>query len=187
MKCLFMLLLFSGLALAEQRFDFELFINDVPTAWKVEGARQVTDGFVVEERPDKLLIHFEGGSLMLNVADYGSFDEAHVLAASLHKQTDSTTFTVTVRHRDEGWDHYADAFEITGERVNNGLRVLLHPHDSEQPFTRSQSHVQAAGLITISAHDNVHGAGGSSISLDLDHPTLDTERYSIRFELEARN
>ena len=73
------------------------------------------------------------------------------------------------RHNDTGWNNYADAFEVKGETVSNGLRVLTHPHETEQPFTRSQSDVIAQGLVWVEAKDNVEGLGGSKIHLDLSH------------------
>ncbi|PVA09634.1 hypothetical protein DC366_13190 [Pelagivirga sediminicola] len=47
-------------------------------------------------------------------------------------------FSVTIRHPDTGWDHYADGWEIlgTGGTVL-ARRPLHHPHVDEQPFTRS--------------------------------------------------
>jgi hypothetical protein len=46
-------------------------------------------------------------------------------------------FDVTVRSRDTGWTRYADQLEaITPEGRVLGVRVLDHPHDDEQPFTR---------------------------------------------------
>lgn len=50
--------------------------------------------------------------------------------------------SVTLRHDDSGWDHYADGWEVLdaqGQRL--GYRKLLHPHVEEQPFTRSLSGV----------------------------------------------
>jgi len=46
-------------------------------------------------------------------------------------------FDVTVRSVDKGWNYYADAFEVLAPdgRVL-ARRELLHPHESEQPFTR---------------------------------------------------
>lgn len=47
-------------------------------------------------------------------------------------------FSVTIRHPDTGWDHYADGWRVldmNGKEL--GVRVLLHPHETEQPFTRS--------------------------------------------------
>lgn len=52
-------------------------------------------------------------------------------------------FSTMVSHPDEGWDHYADAWEIIGENGTSlGLRILAHPHLTEQPFTRSLTGVQ---------------------------------------------
>lgn len=48
------------------------------------------------------------------------------------------TVHVTLSHRDTGWQDYADGWEVldaAGTRL--GLRVLVHPHVNEQPFTRS--------------------------------------------------
>ncbi|MGQ0546285.1 MAG: hypothetical protein ACT4P3_13260 [Betaproteobacteria bacterium] len=46
-------------------------------------------------------------------------------------------FDVTVRSVDKGWDYYADAFEVLASDGRLlGRRVLLHPHETEQPFTR---------------------------------------------------
>ena len=48
-------------------------------------------------------------------------------------------FDVTVRHADEGWDHYADRWDVIGpDGAVLATRVLLHPHVGEQPFTRSR-------------------------------------------------
>jgi hypothetical protein len=51
---------------------------------------------------------------------------------------DGATVHVTLSHPDSGWEHFADGWEVldeTGDRL--GLRVLAHPHEAEQPFTRS--------------------------------------------------
>ena len=80
-------------------------------------------------------------------------------------------FDVTLRHADEGWDHYADRWEIRdGEGTVLATRVLAHPHVDEQPFTRSLGGVKIpAGLnrVTVAAHDSQHGYGGSEMSVDL--------------------
>jgi hypothetical protein len=46
--------------------------------------------------------------------------------------------SVTIKHADEGWDHYVNAWRIyspDGELL--GERVLHHPHIKEQLFTRN--------------------------------------------------
>jgi len=76
---------------------------------------------------------------------------------------DGWTFRVTVRHADAGWHHYADAWEVLapdGSRL--GIRELLHPHDNEQPFTRSLGGVAvpaAIDRVEVRARDSVHGWG----------------------------
>jgi hypothetical protein len=77
-----------------------------------------------------------------------------------------------VRHNDEGWDHYADAWQIVDTADGSVIaeRVLAHPHVEEQPFTRSLSGVEIpSGLHTVAvrAKCNVHGFGGHEISVDL--------------------
>ena len=52
-------------------------------------------------------------------------------------------FHVTLSHPDTGWDHYADGWRVLDMNGNKlGLRVLAHPHEQEQPFTRSLGNVQ---------------------------------------------
>lgn len=51
---------------------------------------------------------------------------------------DDARVSVTLAHPDTGWDHYADGWRIeTAEGTILGTRELLHPHVTEQPFTRS--------------------------------------------------
>jgi len=80
-------------------------------------------------------------------------------------------FDVTVRHADEGWDHYADRFEIVGpDGAVLGTRTLLHPHVTEQPFTRSLSDVaipEDVSEVVVRAHDSVHGHGGRETTVAL--------------------
>ncbi|MBT0959998.1 hypothetical protein [Denitromonas iodatirespirans] len=80
-------------------------------------------------------------------------------------------FTVTVRHADAGWEHYADAWEVQApDGTVLGRRVLLHPHDTEQPFTRSLDGVRIpAGVDTVRvrAHDSVHGWGDAPVTVPI--------------------
>lgn len=81
-------------------------------------------------------------------------------------------FDVTVAHSDEGWDHYADLWEVIApDGTLLGSRVLAHPHVDEQPFTRSLSGVaidDAVGTVTVRARDSAHGFGGAQMVVDLD-------------------
>jgi hypothetical protein len=71
------------------------------------------------------------------------------------------TFHVTISHDDEGWDHYVDRWEVVApDGMVLGTRELLHPHVTEQPFTRPLEGVavpDGIASVTIRAHDTVHG------------------------------
>jgi hypothetical protein len=101
-----------------------------------------------------------------------SAGEADVLNATAQKQADgSYPIAATVRHDDTGWEHYADAFEVSlPDGTVLGTRVLYHPHETEQPFTRSLSGVQVpagATVLIVRAHDKAHGFGGKAFRLTL--------------------
>ena len=184
MKCFLVLaLLISGTAWAQGSYTLELSINNQPAIWQVtEPATKEGESFTIPEGQDTATVTFEGGSLSLNLADWNVWDYAHVLGVDVQKTGDDTyTFSTTLRHRDEGWEHYADVWRVTGESVENGVRELLHPHDNEQPFTRSQSNVEAAGTVVLEASDNVHRTGGSTVTLDLG--AFSGDEISLRYEL----
>lgn len=79
--------------------------------------------------------------------------------------------SVTLRHDDTGWDHYADAWRVVdGAGGVLGTRTLYHPHVGEQPFTRSLGGVAIEASTTqvfIEAHDKVHGWSARRLSVDL--------------------
>lgn len=100
--------------------------------------------------------------------------EADVVAVDVRLTSAGThTFSVTVRHDDTGWKHYANWWEVVDRRGNVlGKRALLHPHVNEQPFTRSLSVVGIPKSITevsVRAHDLVHGLGGAIKTVKLPH------------------
>ena len=87
-------------------------------------------------------------------------------------------FRVTVSHPDTGWEDYADGWDVVlpDGRVLKAnpedpfTRPLLHPHENEQPFTRSQSDLvipEGIDQVTVRAHDLVDGFGGRQITIDL--------------------
>lgn len=80
-------------------------------------------------------------------------------------------FDVTVRSDDKGWHKYADKFDVVAPdgRVL-GSRVLLHPHEDEQPFTRELEGVAVPSGLTdviVRAHDKVEGYGGKEFNIKL--------------------
>ncbi|MDX1411074.1 MAG: hypothetical protein R3351_02875 [Nitrospirales bacterium] len=92
-------------------------------------------------------------------------------AKAVCNQNSTCDFTVTIQHEDSGWEHYANQWEILspgGEVL--GVRVLLHPHVNEQPFTRSLTDVSiplSTQTVRIRARDSVHGYGGKEMIVEL--------------------
>lgn len=108
--------------------------------------------------------------LLIAAAGQALAGEAEVVAVEIRAEGGGTyRFDVTVRHGDEGWDHYADAWDVVApDGTVLGTRKLLHPHETEQPFTRSLSGVAiAAGIdeVTVRARDSVHGYGGAEMTV----------------------
>jgi hypothetical protein len=97
--------------------------------------------------------------------------EADVIAAKATNAGGNTwQVSATVEHADEGWEHYANSFEVLGpDSVVLETRVLFHPHVNEQPFTRSVSVTVPEGVtqITVRATDLVHGHGGAETTVEL--------------------
>jgi len=105
-------------------------------------------------------------------ADIAAAGEADVVKVAVSQTAPGTfRFDVSVRHGDEGWDHYANAWQVVGPDGSVlGERVLLHPHETEQPFTRSLAGVAIPEEVTtviIRARDSVHEFGGKEMSVDL--------------------
>jgi hypothetical protein len=102
----------------------------------------------------------------------------------------SWTFHVTVRHPDTGWEDYADGWDVLApdgtvlkpDPSSPFTRLLLHPHETEQPFTRSQSGIIIPPDVTqvrVRAHDLVDGFGGREVVVDLtvsSGPDFEVER-----------
>ena len=104
---------------------------------------------------------------------------ADVLFVRAVQSADGTwTFHVTVEHPDTGWDDYADGWDvltpddtiIKPDPDSPFTRLLLHPHENEQPFTRSQTGIVIPPDVTqvrVRAHDLVDGYGGREVLVDL--------------------
>lgn len=122
------------------------------------------------------------------LAGAGNADVTFVRA--LQTATDTWAFYVTVQHPDTGWEDYADGWDVVlpdGSVVKPDpespfTRLLLHPHEEEQPFTRSQSGIilpPDATTVTVRAHDLVDGYGGKEVLIDLTQtsgPAFEVER-----------
>ena len=112
-------------------------------------------------------ISFAVSTIAINSIIAGEADVVKVTQQS----SGTYSFQVTVRHNDEGWDHYADAWDVgSSDGTINATRVLAHPHENEQPFTRGKSGVsipEGIKSVTVRAHDKVHGHGGKTIDVTL--------------------
>jgi predicted N-acyltransferase len=110
--------------------------------------------------------------LLLLWAGGAAAGEADVLAVEAAQESAGTwRFDVTVAHADEGWEHYADKWEVLApDGTVLGTRVLAHPHEAEQPFTRSLGGVaipEGINRVIVRAHDSVHGPGGGEVSVEI--------------------
>jgi hypothetical protein len=98
--------------------------------------------------------------------------EADVVAATAECDAKRVCrFSVSVRHADTGWEHYADAWQVLSEAgVVLATRVLRHPHVNEQPFTRQLEGVAIPAevkRVRIRARDSVHAEGGAELIVEL--------------------
>jgi hypothetical protein len=113
----------------------------------------------------------------------GNADVLSVRAVETAK--DIWTFEVTVSHPDKGWKDYANGWDVVlpdntvlkTDPDDEFTRVLWHPHETEQPFTRSQRGLKIPSTIQkirIRAHDLMNGFGGKEVVVDLTQPEGDS-------------
>ena len=108
-------------------------------------------------------------------------NQVEIVKVEVEPSAHRWTFHVTLLHEDSGWDHYADGWRIVDGKGNEiGYRKLWHPHENEQPFTRSLANVlvpEKTNIIFIEAHDKVHGWSKQKVRIDLKKDKGD--RYQI--------
>ncbi|WP_278922753.1 hypothetical protein [Pseudophaeobacter profundi] len=69
-------------------------------------------------------------------------DSPKIEAVDAQRTGATWRFAVTLSHPDTGWGHYADGWRVLDmQGTELGLRPLAHPHEHEQPFTRSLGNV----------------------------------------------
>lgn len=125
-------------------------------------------GFVMKE----LIIRCSFVTALLIAGTIGALSgEADVVEVKVTKAGEAYGFSVTVKHGDEGWDHYANVWEVVGaDGTVYGTRILHHPHVNEQPFTRSLSGVEipdGVRQVIIRAGDSKHDKGGKEMTVAL--------------------
>lgn len=98
-------------------------------------------------------------------------DPPVIESVSARQSGDIWRFDVTLSHPDTGWEHYADGWRVLAmDGTELGMRVLAHPHVTEQPFTRSLGNVRVpAGAIEvqIEARCLVDGWAGAPVTVSL--------------------
>ena len=97
-------------------------------------------------------------------------NDATIVAVKIQTTGGDNSFRVdvTLEHGDEGWDHYANRWDVLDENGEVlGSRTLHHPHVNEQPFTRSLRLTipETVKTITIVASDSVHGDNSETKSV----------------------
>lgn len=110
--------------------------------------------------------------LLLLTTQVSTANKADVIDVKVSQADDKTwRFDVTLKHDDEGWDHYANQWVVTD--LDNKIlatRTLYHPHVHEQPFTRNIQGVKIPAGVTkvkIIARDSVHQRTGKVVKYDL--------------------
>jgi len=87
-------------------------------------------------------------------------NEAKILDVKVSKLNNTYSFAVKIIHKDSGWEHYVNRYEVLDAQGNIlATRTLWHPHEHEQPFTRSLSGVKLKNIkkVYIRANDSVDG------------------------------
>jgi hypothetical protein len=112
------------------------------------------------------------GVIALTLASGAFAGEADVVAVKPTRESnDSWRFDVTVKSNDRGWDYYADAFEVrTPDGRLLGRRILVHPHETEQPFTRELSGVKIPPeikTVVVRARHKPRGYDGATMTVRL--------------------
>jgi len=111
---------------------------------------------------------FLGSMLIVSSLIAGEADVVDVEIISLGDN--KYRINTTVKHDDAGWEHYANRWDVLApDGTVLGSRELAHPHDNEQPFTRSLTLSIPADItsVTIQANDLVHGLGGKTMTVEV--------------------
>ena len=114
---------------------------------------------------------FRPVALIACFAALPAFADAPVVEnVTLSPNGDRWRIDVTLSHPDTGWDHYADGWAVLDmDGTEIGFRELVHPHETEQPFTRGTTITIPDGVsrIQIRPRDNVDGWSDVTYPVDV--------------------
>jgi hypothetical protein len=109
--------------------------------------------------------------LCLSRAVLSQAGEVELVNTVFTQRGDTWYVSTTLRHDDTGWEQYADAWRVvTTDGKVLGTRVLYHPHENEQPFTRSLGGIKIPAdldVVYVEAHCKVHGWSSQRLQVDL--------------------
>ncbi|MFD0860017.1 hypothetical protein [Roseovarius aquimarinus] len=108
----------------------------------------------------------------MSIAASGAFaGPPEILHAEAARDDMGWKFTVTIRHEDTGWDHYANGWDVLAEDGTVlATRTLHHPHVEEQPFTRSLRQVllpDGTRRVFIRAHCSKGAATKEPVAVEI--------------------
>jgi len=87
----------------------------------------------------KLFIYFTSLIAIYFISMNGVASDAEIIDVKAElNAAQKFNISVTLKHDDTGWEHYANAWRIySPDGMLIAERVLHHPHVKEQPFTRN--------------------------------------------------
>ncbi len=125
------------------------------------------------------------GILIMISSAFSFANKVEVVNVVAQQSADKTwRFDVTLKHKDEGWDHYANEWQVIGpDNKIYGTRTLYHPHVNEQPFTRSLGGVKipdTVKTVRIIAKDSVHGLSNKAGKVELDTRAFEPIQLTLK-------
>ncbi len=121
-------------------------------------------------------------SLPLLAALSAQASEVQIMDVEFQNRGKTWDVRTMLRHDDNGWEHFADAWRVVMENGTVlGTRILQHPHVDEQPFTRSlRGLVIPPGVATVyvEARDNVSGWSKHRVKVELNQRS--GPRYRVK-------
>lgn len=132
---------------------------------------QKTFGYVFKEMTLKRLSVSAVFTFCMFLSSYSLSNDVSILGADFQlEKGNSWSVNVALLHEDSGWDHYADIWRVVDSKGQVlGERLLLHPHEDEQPFARETNGViipEDVEVLFIEAHDTVHGWTENRLEID---------------------